>query len=56
MSIQMARANYVQEQEHLKRELTQKKLEKDNGKLIEEMIYGAPKGGEQYQDFVHCRA
>lgn len=41
----MARANYVQEQEHLKREAAQKKLEKDNSKLIEEMIYGAPKGG-----------
>lgn len=41
----MARANYVQEQEHLKRDAAQKKLEKDNSKLIEEMIYGAPKGG-----------
>ncbi|KAH9898372.1 Rec8 like protein-domain-containing protein [Cubamyces lactineus] len=44
--LKMARANYVQEQEHLKRELAQKKLEKDNSKLIEEMIYGAPKGVE----------
>ncbi|KAI0335243.1 hypothetical protein GY45DRAFT_1268246 [Cubamyces sp. BRFM 1775] len=44
--LKMARANYVQEQEHLKRELTQKKLEKDNSKMIEEMIYGAPKGVE----------
>ncbi|KAI0655106.1 Rec8 like protein-domain-containing protein [Cubamyces menziesii] len=44
--LKMARANYVQEQEHLKRELAQKKLEKDNCKLIEEMIYGAPKGVE----------
>ncbi|EIW64648.1 uncharacterized protein TRAVEDRAFT_42055 [Trametes versicolor FP-101664 SS1] len=44
--LKMARANYVQEQEHLKREAAQKKLEKDNSKLIEEMIYGAPKGVE----------
>ncbi|OSD03409.1 hypothetical protein PYCCODRAFT_1466798 [Trametes coccinea BRFM310] len=39
-----ARANYVQEQELLKREIAQKKLEKESGKLIEEMIYGVPKG------------
>lgn len=50
--IQMARANYVQEQEHLKREAAQKKLEKDSSKLIEEMIYGAPKGGGSYNYFV----
>ncbi|KAI0363909.1 hypothetical protein BV20DRAFT_65414 [Pilatotrama ljubarskyi] len=44
--LKMARANYVQEQEALKREVALKKLEKDNSKLIEEMIYGAPKGVE----------
>ncbi|CDO71589.1 hypothetical protein BN946_scf184911.g59, partial [Trametes cinnabarina] len=41
-----ARANYVQEQEVLKRGITQKRLEKESGKLIEEMIYGVPKGVE----------
>ncbi|KAI0825105.1 Rec8 like protein-domain-containing protein [Trametes gibbosa] len=44
--LKMARANYVQEQEQLKREAAHKKLEKHNSKLIEEMIYGAPKGIE----------
>ncbi|KAI0778213.1 Rec8 like protein-domain-containing protein [Trametes elegans] len=44
--LKMARANYVQEQEQLKREIAQKKLAKESGKLIEEMIYGAPKGVE----------
>ncbi|KAI0639429.1 Rec8 like protein-domain-containing protein [Trametes polyzona] len=44
--LKMARANYVQEQEHLKREAAQKRLEKDSGRLIEEMIYGVPKGVE----------
>ncbi|RPD82524.1 hypothetical protein L226DRAFT_565089 [Lentinus tigrinus ALCF2SS1-7] len=42
--LKMARANYVQEQEALKREVTQKKAEKESSKLIEEMIYGAPRG------------
>ncbi|KAH9858181.1 Rec8 like protein-domain-containing protein [Lenzites betulinus] len=44
--LKMARANYVQEQDLLKRDAAQKKLEKHNSKLIEEMIYGAPKGIE----------
>ncbi|KAL7285330.1 hypothetical protein ACG7TL_000425 [Trametes sanguinea] len=34
----------LKEQELLKREIAQKKLEKESGKLIEEMIYGVPKG------------
>ena len=41
----MARANYVQQQEALKREVELKKAEKESGRLIEEMIYGAPRGG-----------
>ncbi|KAI0651884.1 Rec8 like protein-domain-containing protein [Trametes meyenii] len=44
--LRMSRANYVQEQEQLKREIALKKLAKDSSKLIEEMIYGAPKGVE----------
>ncbi|KAI0669869.1 Rec8 like protein-domain-containing protein [Trametes maxima] len=44
--LRMSRANYVQEQEQLKREIALKKLTKDGSKLIEEMIYGAPKGVE----------
>ncbi len=42
----MARANYVQDQEALKREMALKKARKENSRLIEKMIYGAPKGGE----------
>lgn len=41
-----ARANYVQDQEMLQLGVAQKKIEKENSRLIEEMIYGAPKGGE----------
>ncbi|KAI1797908.1 hypothetical protein LXA43DRAFT_969106 [Ganoderma leucocontextum] len=44
--LKRARANYVQEQEALKREVAQKKLDKENSKRIEEMIYGAPRGVE----------
>ena len=47
----MARANYVQEQEALKRGVAQKKADKENSRLIEEMIYGAPRGGERLQLF-----
>ncbi|TFK93458.1 hypothetical protein K466DRAFT_594355 [Polyporus arcularius HHB13444] len=42
--LKMARANYVQEQEALKRGAAQKKAEKESGRLIEEMINGAPRG------------
>ncbi|KAI0724582.1 hypothetical protein C8T65DRAFT_704409 [Cerioporus squamosus] len=42
--LKMARANYVQEQEALKRGVAQKKAEKEGSRLIEEMIYGAPRG------------
>lgn len=48
----MARANYVQEQEALKRNVAQKKAEKESSKLIEEMIYGAPRGGEPLVRFM----
>ena len=41
----MSRANYVQQQEALKLGEILKRIEKENSKLIEEMIYGAPKGG-----------
>ncbi|KAI8995657.1 Rec8 like protein-domain-containing protein [Trametes punicea] len=44
--LKSARANYVQDQELLKREMAKKKMEKESGKLIEEMLYGAPKGVE----------
>ena len=41
-----SRANYVEDQEMLQLGAAQKRIEKENGRLIEEMIYGAPKGGE----------
>ncbi|KAI0801231.1 Rec8 like protein-domain-containing protein [Fomes fomentarius] len=44
--LKMARANYVQDQEALKREMALKKAQKENSRLIEKMIYGAPKGVE----------
>ena len=43
---QMSRANYVQDQEALKLEAARKKAQQENGRLIEEMIYGAPRGGK----------
>ncbi|KAI0756960.1 Rec8 like protein-domain-containing protein [Daedaleopsis nitida] len=42
--LKMSRANYVQEQEALMRNVAQKKAQKESSKLIEEMIYGAPRG------------
>ncbi|PIL31935.1 hypothetical protein GSI_06639 [Ganoderma sinense ZZ0214-1] len=44
--LKRARANYVQQQEALKREVAHKKLDKENSRRIEEMIYGAPRGVE----------
>ncbi|OCH96110.1 hypothetical protein OBBRIDRAFT_718943 [Obba rivulosa] len=42
--LKMARANYMEGQDSLRRELIQKKYEKESGKLIEEMIWGVPQG------------
>ncbi len=43
-SNQVARAKYLQLQRHQRQELLQKKLEKESGRIVEEMICGAPKG------------
>ena len=52
-SNQMSRTNYVQEQEVLKLQLAQRKVDKENSKLIEEMIYGVPKGGKYLWSIHH---
>ncbi|KDR84977.1 hypothetical protein GALMADRAFT_131737 [Galerina marginata CBS 339.88] len=41
---QIARAKYVESQKRLRREMMNKKLEKDNGRYVEELIWGVPKG------------
>lgn len=43
---QRARANYIEVQAQIRRELEQKKAEKESGRLVEEMIWGAPRGGK----------
>ncbi|KAA1471501.1 hypothetical protein DENSPDRAFT_776904 [Dentipellis sp. KUC8613] len=40
--LKAARAHYVEEQETLRREMEEKKLEKESGRLIEEMLWAAP--------------
>lgn len=42
--LKAARANYMEGQESLRREMLQKKYEKESGKLVEEMIWGVPRG------------
>ncbi|KAF7791880.1 hypothetical protein EIP86_002904 [Pleurotus ostreatoroseus] len=42
--LERARANYMEGQALIRRELEQKKSEKDHGKLIDEMLWGAPRG------------
>ncbi|TFY67439.1 hypothetical protein EVG20_g3941, partial [Dentipellis fragilis] len=40
--LKAARAHYVEEQETLRREMEEKKLEKESGRLIEEMLWAVP--------------
>ncbi|PCH33660.1 hypothetical protein WOLCODRAFT_147744 [Wolfiporia cocos MD-104 SS10] len=42
--LKAARANYVEGQDSLRREIDQKKFEKESGKIIEQMIWGVPHG------------
>ncbi|KAE9408090.1 hypothetical protein BT96DRAFT_1013571 [Gymnopus androsaceus JB14] len=44
--IKIARAQYLSEQLHQKREVMNKKLEKDSGKVIEDLIWSVPGGIE----------
>ena len=41
---QAARTMYVEEQEAIRQELELKKLEKEGGKLIDEILWGIPRG------------
>jgi hypothetical protein len=45
---QVARAKYLQLQRLQRRELLQKKLEKESSRIVEEMIWGAPKGSKVF--------
>ncbi|KAJ7092714.1 Rec8 like protein-domain-containing protein [Mycena epipterygia] len=42
--LKAARAQYLQGQSTLRRELDQKKFEKDRGKILEDMVRGVPRG------------
>ncbi|KAK7468886.1 R8 protein [Stygiomarasmius scandens] len=42
--LQLARAQYLEGQNELRRDMHNKKLEKDSGRIIEEMIWGVPTG------------
>lgn len=42
--LQRARALYLEEQAALRRDLAQKKSDKDSGRMLEEMISGVPRG------------
>ncbi|CAA7265812.1 unnamed protein product [Cyclocybe aegerita] len=42
--LKVARAKYLESQYALRREVMQKRREKDSGKLIEDLIWGVPKG------------
>jgi hypothetical protein len=39
---QTARAHYVEDQEALRREIEEKRLEKEGARLISQMLYGVP--------------
>lgn len=43
-AIQAARANYLEGQDAIRRELIHKKFEKESGRIIEELIWGVPAG------------
>ncbi|KAF8974045.1 hypothetical protein BDZ97DRAFT_1912480 [Flammula alnicola] len=42
--LKIARAKYLESQSQMKQEILTKKLEKDNSKVIEELVWGVPKG------------
>lgn len=44
-----ARANYMEGQALLRREFEQKRSEKGHDKLLDEMLWGAPRGGKCLQ-------
>jgi hypothetical protein len=43
---QIARAKYTESQKQLRKEMFQKKLEKDTSKMISDIIWGVPQGSE----------
>lgn len=42
----VARAKYLESQNTIRREILIKKLEKNSGRIIEELVWGAPKGSK----------
>ena len=48
---QAARAQYLELQNRLRRELGLKRSEKDNNKIMEAMSWGAPEGGKALSHF-----
>ncbi|KAL0581624.1 R8 protein [Marasmius crinis-equi] len=44
--LKIARAKYLEEQRNQRRELDNKKIEKDSGRVVEELIWGVPAGIE----------
>lgn len=43
--VQRARTHYMESQALLKREIAKKRADRECGRIIEEMIWGAPRGG-----------
>jgi hypothetical protein len=43
---QVARAKYLESQNTIRREILTKKLEKNSGRIIEDLVWGVPKGSK----------
>jgi meiotic recombination protein REC8 len=43
----MARAKYLESQNLIRREMLMKRSEKENSKIIDELIWGVPKGSQR---------
>ena len=48
---QVARAKYLESQNTIRKEILTKKLEKNSGRIIEELVWGVPKGSKFW---LHC--
>jgi hypothetical protein len=50
-SAQAARAQYLELQNRLRQELGLKRLEKNNDKIMEELLWGIPEGSRCFEGF-----
>ena len=52
---QVARAKYLESQNAIRREILTKKIEKNTGKIVEELVWGVPKGSKfGFTPWSHC--